>query len=192
MREGVDRILREIDEEIHTVGERTLEGAVSAIGDGVSPDLVVLDLVLPDGRGDALVDAISTVYPISQIVAYSGQEDAVLIRSLFYKGLRGYILKSGLSTREEFERVIAGERSFPPIQEPVDSRARSIINSEDIKILRLVADPESAGSIKSIARTFDITERMAKRKWLRVRQKLEAKTKTQALARARQMGILHD
>lgn len=57
------------------------------------PDLVLLDLNMPDGTPFATVEQLQARAPQSKIVVFSGYDDEVYVRGLLARGVAGYILK---------------------------------------------------------------------------------------------------
>src|ERR1700752_2490329 len=82
-----------------TVFERDdLRTTLEALASGTIPDLIVLDLMLPDAKGMGAIQEISAVFPVDRIVAFSGEEDRELLIYVHELGARGFILKSSPAT----------------------------------------------------------------------------------------------
>src|ERR1700740_1025112 len=99
-----------------TVTERgDLHTTLEALASGTIPDLIVLDLMLPDSKGMGAIQEISAVFPVDRIVAFSGEEDRELLIFVHERGARGFILKSRPATSEQYPAVLARQCSFPPL-----------------------------------------------------------------------------
>ena len=175
-----------------TVTERgDLHTTLEALASGTIPDLIVLDLMLPDSKGMGAIQEISAVFPVDRIVAFSGEEDRELLIFVHERGARGFILKSSPATSEQFRAVLAGQRSFPPLPKR-DTEKPLSLTALELEVLKFMASPETPGSFKHVARSLKLTERATLRTIQRIRKKLGASTKAQALARARQLGLIRD
>ena len=168
-----------------------LRTTLEALASGTVPDLMMLDLMLPDAKGMGAIQEISGVFPVDRIVTFSGEEDRELLICVHERGVRGFILKSSPTTGDQFRAVLAGERSFPPLPKR-DSEAALSLTALELEVLKFMASPETPGSFKHVARSLKLTERATLRTIQRIRKKLGASTKAQALARARQLGLIRN
>lgn len=58
------------------------------------PDVLLLDVQLPDKPGDELAQHISKTYPDISILALTNLDQVYNVRNMFLNGVRGYLLKS--------------------------------------------------------------------------------------------------
>src|SRR5438105_4812854 len=89
------RALLETESDVEVVGEAA--GAVSGISVArrLRPDVVVTDLLLPDGDGVAVTQSILAELPGTQVVVLtSASEDDVSVVRAIRAGAIGYVLKS--------------------------------------------------------------------------------------------------
>jgi DNA-binding NarL/FixJ family response regulator len=70
-------------------GESALELASST-----SPDVVIMDISLPDISGVAVTRQLCTARPDVNVVALSGYSDEPWVRAMLEAGARGYVLKT--------------------------------------------------------------------------------------------------
>jgi DNA-binding NarL/FixJ family response regulator len=176
---------------IETIGEESLKNAIGTLQAGRAPDLIVLDLYLPDARGLAALVRLSEVFPVQRIVAFSGEDDPELIRFAYERKARGYILKSTPNTDDAFRRVLDGKRVFPPMSESVE-RGPVKLTEREYLILRFLTKSHSRGSMKDVRRELGLSDAQARKALENVRIKLNAKTQLQALAKARDLGLLRE
>ena len=88
MREGMRALLDETND-LEIVGEAsTLREAASITG---TPDVIVSDLVLPDGRGPSVVAEIASRFPGAAILVVSMIDDPADVQMCFAAGARGYL-----------------------------------------------------------------------------------------------------
>ncbi len=90
---GIRRALEEVDD-IEVVGEAESGSQVLPLIHQTSPDLVLLDLRLPDMTGLACLDAIRKRYPEVKVVVLSAFSDPEHIQASFQRGATAYIVKS--------------------------------------------------------------------------------------------------
>src|SRR5215475_15646902 len=79
---------------IDVVGEAaTVAEAISAIA-AQRPDVVLLDVHMPDGGGRAVLDAIRRTHPSVKFLALSVSDAAEDVIGLIRAGARGYVTKT--------------------------------------------------------------------------------------------------
>jgi DNA-binding NarL/FixJ family response regulator len=191
VRRAVADELRRIRPELTVLERGDLRTTLEALAAGTIPDLIVLDLMLPDAKGMGAIQEISAIFPVDRIVAFSGEEDRELLICVHERGVRGFILKSSPATSEQFRAVLAGQRSFPPLPKR-DQEMPLSLTALELEVLKFMASPETPGSFKHVARNLKLTERATLRTIQRIRKKLGASTKAQAIARARQLGLIRN
>jgi two-component system uhpT operon response regulator UhpA len=105
VREGFKRLI-EVESDLDVVAEcRTADDAVDAIGRR-HPDLVVLDLSLPDGSGLPLIEHLRSVSPLTRVVVLSMHSGEPYVSEALRRGASGYVTK-GTGPEE----LIAGLRA---------------------------------------------------------------------------------
>jgi len=106
----------ELGESVEVVGEAaTIEEAVPLIKE-VDPDVVLLDVHLPDGGGDAIIHAVAPARPAVRFLALSVSDAAEDVIAVIRAGARGYVTKtiSGDELAAAIERVAEGDAVFSP------------------------------------------------------------------------------
>jgi DNA-binding NarL/FixJ family response regulator len=106
----------ELGDAVEVVGEaRTVGDAVQLIKD-TDPDVVLLDVHLPDGSGDAIINAVASERPGVKFLALSVSDAAEDVIAVIRAGARGYVTKTiapdELATA--IERVAQGDAVFSP------------------------------------------------------------------------------
>jgi DNA-binding NarL/FixJ family response regulator len=178
------------------VGDReAMLRAVRATG----PDLVILDIELPDSNGIALMSELLKEQPDLRIMVFSAHEQPDLIRLVADSGARGFVGKSE-STKAivpAARTVLEGETRFP--FEPGDRtdangngnellRLRSLTPRER-QILNLLADGMRATGVSEQIGIHPATVYTHVRNAI---HKLGVKTRTQAVAIATRYHFLQD
>ena len=90
---GIRRALEEV-EDLEVVGEAESGSQVLPLIHQTSPDIVLLDLRLPDMSGLACLDSIRKKHPNVKVVILSAFNDPEHIQSAFQRGATAYIVKS--------------------------------------------------------------------------------------------------
>jgi DNA-binding NarL/FixJ family response regulator len=106
----------ELGELVDVVGEAgTVADAVPAIREA-DPDVVLLDVHLPDGGGEAIIRAVAPDRPAVRFLALSVSDAAEDVIAVIRAGARGYVTKtiSGEELASAVERVATGDAVFSP------------------------------------------------------------------------------
>ena len=96
-------------------GAGTVADAVQLIKDA-DPDVVLLDVHLPDGSGDAIINAVAPERPGVKFLALSVSDAAEDVIAVIRAGARGYVTKT-IAPEElvaAIERVAEGDAVFSP------------------------------------------------------------------------------
>jgi len=106
----------ELDASIEVVGEAaTVAEAIPMIRE-LDPDVVLLDVHLPDGTGQAVIAAVAPDRPGVKFLALSVSDAAEDVIAVIRAGARGYVTKtiSGPELSEAVHRVAEGDAVFSP------------------------------------------------------------------------------
>jgi DNA-binding NarL/FixJ family response regulator len=109
-------IRAEIGSAVDVVGEAAdVASAIQAIR-VLRPDVVLLDVHLPDGGGRAVLDAVTTTHPDVRFLAISVSDATSDVIGIVRAGARGYVTKAigGPELVAAIERVHAGDAYFSP------------------------------------------------------------------------------
>ena len=104
----------ELGRQVEVVGEADdVQPAIDLIG-SVQPDVVLLDVHLPGGGGQAVIQAIKPLFPSVRFLALSASDAPEDVIAVIRAGARGYVTKT-ISTAEladAIKRVAAGDAVF--------------------------------------------------------------------------------
>jgi len=104
----------ELGRQVEVVGEADdVQPAIDLIA-SVVPDVVLLDVHLPGGGGQAVVQAVKTLAPTVRFLALSASDAPEDVIAVIRAGARGYVTKT-ISTAEladAIRRVAAGDAVF--------------------------------------------------------------------------------
>jgi DNA-binding NarL/FixJ family response regulator len=106
----------ELGAHVDVVGEAaSVAQAVSMIG-SLAPDVVLLDVHMPDGGGRAVLDAVRKTHPHVRFLALSVSDAAEDVIGLIRAGARGYVTKtiSPDDLVDAIRRVAEGDAVFSP------------------------------------------------------------------------------
>jgi DNA-binding NarL/FixJ family response regulator len=106
----------ELGDEVEVVGEaEDVDPAIALIAK-VLPDVVLLDVHLPGGGGQAVVAAIKASHPQVRFLALSASDAPEDVIAVIRAGARGYVTKTISSTElvDAVRRVAEGEAVFSP------------------------------------------------------------------------------
>ena len=106
----------ELGDAVEVVGEAsTVAEAVPLIRE-LDPDVVLLDVHLPDGGGDTVINAVAPDRPGVRFLALSVSDAAEDVMAVIRAGARGYVTKtiSGEELTSAIERVAEGDAVFSP------------------------------------------------------------------------------
>lgn len=156
------------------------------------PDIVLMDLKLPDMSGVEATSIICKEFPDAAIIMLSTHDGEEDIYQSFQAGVRTYLLKT--AAREELIRTIravhAGERCISPAigARLAERMTHTELTSRELEVLKLIA---AGKSNKEIGSTLQIAEVTVKLHVGHILAKLKASDRTQAATTALRRGILH-
>ena len=97
VRQGL-RLLLDRERDINVVAEVSDGHEVIEIVRSIRPDVVVMDVEMPEINGIEATNRIREEFPDTQIVMLSMYSDPFLIRKALESGAKGYVLKQSIST----------------------------------------------------------------------------------------------
>jgi DNA-binding NarL/FixJ family response regulator len=106
----------ELDGEVDIVGDaRDVDAAVAGIG-AANPDVVLVDVHMPGGGGEAVIRAVRAEQPDARFLALSVSDAAEDVIAVIRAGARGYVTKaiSGSDLAQAIRRVADGDAVFSP------------------------------------------------------------------------------
>jgi len=106
----------ELGDQVEVVGEADdVEPAIALIAEQL-PDVVLLDVHLPGGGGQAVVTAVKATQPQVRFLALSASDAPEDVIAVIRAGARGYVTKtiSGTELVAAVRRVAAGDVVFSP------------------------------------------------------------------------------
>jgi len=149
VREGI-RSLLEAREDFIVLGEASTGREAIRKVEELQPDIVIMDVSMPDLNGLEATRQIKKRFPDCKILVLTMYEDKESIRRMLQCGASGYVVKKSAVSQlfDAIEAVVKGDAFFSPsisrivledyIKEP-DASDR-ILSSREIEVLQLVAE----------------------------------------------------
>lgn len=107
----------EIKDLVDVVGEASeVEPAIEMIGERL-PDVVLVDVHMPGGGGEAVIRGVLTDFPNVRFLALSVSDAPEDVIAIIRAGARGYVTKTiaGAELVDAVKRVAAGDAVFSPL-----------------------------------------------------------------------------
>lgn len=200
LRHGL-RLILESASDLAVIGEASTgaEAIVQAIA--LSPDVVLMDLDLPDISGIEATQRIRAASPDTRVLILTVSDRKADFIGALKAGARGYLLKS-MDSREvlaAIRRVADGEAVLPPklaarlldeIAEPAQPEPSvEELTERELGVLNLLA--QGMGN-KEIAASLNISENTVKTHVRSILSKLGVRSRTEAAAHALRGGLVSD
>jgi DNA-binding NarL/FixJ family response regulator len=142
----------ELSDSIEVVGEAGTVGEAIPLVVETDPDVVLLDVHLPDGGGQAVIAGVSPERPGVRYLALSVSDAAEDVIAVVRAGARGYVTKtiSGEELTDAINRVADGDAVFSPrfagfvldafsSDEPIRDAELDELTAREREVLRLIA-----------------------------------------------------
>jgi len=192
VRQGLKTVLAQ-DGRLRIVGEATTAKAAVSTALTSKPDVVLLDIRLPDGSGvDACVDILEQC-PATRVLFLTSYADDDTVLAAIMAGAHGYLVKEiGIDTLvDSIKRVAAGETILDPVatkrvlslvktrSEAPAGDLQEPLSSQEQKIIALVAEGKTN---KEIAAAMGLSPKTVKNYLSNIFQKLQITRRAQAAA----------
>lgn len=160
------------------------------------PDLIILDLALPDGDGLDLVEELLASAPGCRIIALSGYTDQFTLHRALRSRLHGFVDKNEQTIEqlnEAMRIVMAGERYLSPVAREARETLRNdpaafdkILSDREQNLLRLFG--RGLGN-DEIASTVGLSELTVRNHRCRIMAKLGIRTSPELIRYAMEKGF---
>lgn len=192
VREGLASMLRR-EEDIDVVGRAASGSEAIALFDDTNPDLVLLDMTLPDLNGVEVITAVRRQAPSARFIVFSvhGREDEVY-RAL-HAGARAYIQKDvELGELLSVIRTVhRGNRYLPAdiANSLADHFAGTSLTPRETEVLEKLV---TGRTNKELACELNVTEKTIKAHVSSIMDKLGVRNRSQAIVAAVRRGLVTD
>jgi len=192
VRSGIVALLAAADD-IEVVGEASNGREAVDLALSLSPELVLMDLRMPELDGDEATALILAASPTTRVVVLTTYETDASILTAIEAGASGYLLKAAPQ-----EEILAGIRSVargevalaPSIAAMLVGRVKTraiTLSPRETEVLGLVAQGMSN---PAIAKRLFLGEATVKTHLLHAFEKLDVSDRTRAVTKAMELGLL--
>lgn len=198
-RQGLIGLMGTRKDLVEVVGEAATGREAIQLTRELKPDIVLMDIHMPEGDGLQATECIRRLYPETAVVVLTASELDEDIYAAVKLGAAGYLLKS-LDASELFdllEGVAQGEaamtramatRLLKSVSHHTDSGANAeMLTEREMEVLKLVAQ---GASNPHIAEQLNITINTVKVHLRNILEKLQVENRTQAAAYAMRSGLV--
>lgn len=202
-REGL-KIIIERDSRFKVVGEAGNGREGLRLAKKLKPDVVLVDISLPDRSGIQLTSEIRTLLPESQIIIVSMHSRINCIAEAFQAGAKGYVVKESTSDRllQGLEAVVKGEyfldssvsrevvnelMKFPLKEARITDAAYGTLTPREQEVMRLLAEGLST---KEVAEKLFISPKTVENHRASIMKKLDLHSSLELFRFAAKIGLL--
>jgi DNA-binding NarL/FixJ family response regulator len=144
----------ELGDAVDVVGEAETVAEAIALVKQTQPDVVLLDVHMPDGGGQAVLAGVAADAPSARFLALSVSDAAEDVIGVIRAGARGYVTKSisGAELADAVRRVAEGDAVFSPRlagfvldafstagDAPVADEELDLLTAREKEVMRLIA-----------------------------------------------------
>ena len=195
---GLTQIMKSCDDieiiSTYPDGQELLTGLQS-----VQPDVLLLDLHMPNGSGEEVAPVISAKYKQIKIIALTNQDNTYYVKTMMKYGTAGYVLKtSGADTIINAIRTVMKDETFidPLLKEKLvqetihgeDETPVPQLTRREKEVLQLIA---SNFSSQEIADQLYLSKRTIDNHRINLLVKLDVKNSATLIKKAIQLGLLN-
>jgi DNA-binding NarL/FixJ family response regulator len=200
VRSGLRRIV-EAETDLEVVGEAANAAEVVALAATAHPDVVVMDLGLPDQNGIEATVEVLKVSSATRVLVLTVHDDLAYLRRAFEAGAAGYLVKEAADTEliQAIRQVAAGRQYVHPslgaaLLAPDASPARlggpgGELSEREVEVLRTIA---LGLTNTEIAEQLHVSVRTVESHRAHISQKLDAHNRAELVRRARDAGLLDE
>lgn len=191
VRAGIRALLAN-EPDLAVVGEAGDGAQAIAIYDGLSPDVLLMDLRMPNLDGISAIRAIIGTHPRARVVALTTYEGDADIHRALEAGACGYLLKNTLAHElaGAVRSAASGRRVIPAVvaERLAEFTPRLDLTPRELEVLEFAA---KGLRNKEIARMLGRTEDTIKVHLRHIMEKLGVSDRTEVVTLAYQRGIIH-
>ena len=171
------------------------------------PDLLLVDLDLPDGSGLSVIEQQNDLRPDLPIMVISVFGDERTVIQAIESGAQGYLLKadSSVAIEQSLRQLLAGgapisapiarhlirrlqpQQKSPPAEQSPAKKVPSVLSPRELEVLNLAA---KGYSYLDIAELMSVTPSTVSSYTKRIYQKLSVHSKSEAIFEAMRMGLV--
>ena len=187
-------------QELRHVGEATTGAAALRAMDALKPDLVLMDVHMPEMDGPSTARALLAKYPDTKIVAWTVSESSDDLLRMMHAGCSGYVLKDA-GPGELQRALLAALRSENPVPRrmisdvlrraaesaPLSQNPGIALTSREMQILRGIA---KGYTTKRLAKDLGLQPPSVETHLHNIFRKLNAGNRGEAVGSALKLGLI--
>jgi DNA-binding NarL/FixJ family response regulator len=187
MRDAV-RAIVDAAEGLEVAGEAETAAQALWLTNELGPDVVLLDLVLPDAEGLSCLEELLRRHPATPVVVFSGVDDRDIIAGSLARGASAFVLKRtdpadlAAAIRQAIEQTV-----FQRTPDALAEAGQATLTAKELEVLSQLA---LARSNREIARALWISDQTVKFHLRNVYRKLGASTRTEAVKIAHERALV--
>jgi DNA-binding NarL/FixJ family response regulator len=194
VRDGLKAILHH-EEGIGVIAEADNGRTALRLVDELKPEIVIMDIAMPDMNGIEATRRISSEHPDVKVLILSMHHDKRMVIEVFNAGARGYLLKECASDEllRAIRTLLQGEMYLSPkissivVKDLVKKQGESLseifsLSSREREVLQLLAEGKN---MKEIAFTLDVSIKTVEA----FRKRLMDKLKVNSIAELTKIAI---
>jgi DNA-binding NarL/FixJ family response regulator len=199
VRDGFSRVIAEEPDLEVVGGAGTAEEALAAVA-AASPDVVLVDLHLPDRDGPDLIAALGVLLPAAKLVVVSSYDDEYRVAEALRAGAHGYLLKSSPVSEliVGIRTAAAGGTPLSPSLSGAILRAMrrtgksgpgalDTLTPRELQVLRLFASGQSTSGVAS---SLGISPKTVETHRIRIYEKLGCRSMVELTRFAVRSGLI--
>jgi two-component system response regulator NreC len=194
------RLVLEGEEDIEPVGEAGSGREAVFQNRALKPDVILLDVVMPDGSGLDVIPTLLHERPEAKILVLSMQDDPQYVKQAFAAGASGYVLKEAVdaevvaAVREvanggRYVHPELGARLVAAETEAAKRAEADPLSDREREVLRLLA---LGHTNQEIAKQLYISVRTAETHRAHIMQKLRLTSRAELVRYALSQGLLEE
>jgi DNA-binding NarL/FixJ family response regulator len=191
------RMILSAQPDMQIVGEAGNGREAVELGEKLQPDLVIMDVTMPELNGVEATRRLAAVAPRARVLALSMHKDSVYVREILRAGARGYLLKDSVDADllAAVRAIAKGEGYLSPavsdavlsdyrrhVTEPLD-----LLTSREREVLQMIAEGKTN---KEIATSLNLSVYTVEAHRGRVMEKLNLHSTSELVRFALRNGLI--
>lgn len=182
------RLIQELDEKIKVLGAAGSFQAALAEANRLKPDVVLMDVRLPDGDGIEACRRIKSQLPKTRVLFLTSYADNNLVLGAMEAGAEGYVLKESDAQRivDAIHSIMRGGTVFDPVmsgqilRNPRQTELNNPLATLTEQERRILEEVAKGRTDKEVAAALGLSAKTSRNYLDRVFVKLDVHTRTEA------------